>query len=247
MDGDANNWFIFEEGGYPKEIGGLLQLLNPKNRIFKGAELLSESEIENLLRDAGAGKSGTVSPETDRSAICLAMGRDRANGRIALHPRTHNLEIDRDLPLNLPLYHAEDRFVSDLAKAMGGDAAVNPFWRLLHLPVSVHNLGGCPIADSSAHGVSDGYGEVFRYPGLFVLDGAALPAAMGANPSHTIAAVAERNIEAAIRRFTGNKDWRAPEAAAARPLIEPLSGVVVQPKALHQLRCSRLGLHSPKR
>jgi cholesterol oxidase len=30
-DEDADNWFIFQEGGYPKEIGALLQVLNPKN------------------------------------------------------------------------------------------------------------------------------------------------------------------------------------------------------------------------
>jgi cholesterol oxidase len=83
---------------------------------------------------------------------------------------------------------------------------------------------------------------VFRYPGLFVLYGAALPAAMGANPSHTIAAVAERNIEAAIRRFTGNKDWRAPEAAAARPLIEPLSGVVVPAQGVTPTKVQPVGI-----
>ena len=81
------------------------------------------------------------------------------------------------------------------------------------------------MADDAGHGVTDAGGEVFGYPGLYVLDGGALPAATGVNPSHTIAAVAERNVEAAIRKLTGNAAWRAPEASSARPIEDPLKGV----------------------
>jgi cholesterol oxidase len=93
--------------------------------------------------------------------------------------------------------------------------------------VSVHNLGGCPLGDDRAIGVVDANGEVFDYPGLFVLDGAAIPVAIGANPSHTIAAVAERNVERAIRKYTGKKTWTAPEGAFAAPIDDPLSAVKI--------------------
>jgi cholesterol oxidase len=43
-----------------------------------------------------------------------------------------------------------------------------------------------------AEGVCDENGEVFGFPGLHVLDGALLPGPVGANPSLTIAAVADR-------------------------------------------------------
>ena len=85
------------------------------------------------------------------------------------------------------------------------------------------------MADSQEAGVTDANGEVYGYPGLFVLDGAILPSATGVNPAHTIAAVAERNIEAAIRRFTGNQNWRAPEAAYARPIIDSLGSMTIPP------------------
>ena len=48
-------------------------------------------------------------------------------------------------------------------------------------------------------------------------DGAALPGATGANPSSTIAAVAERCIEVAVRRITGNRDWSRPSAQGWLP------------------------------
>ena len=40
--------------------------------------------------------------------------------------------------------------------------------------------------------VVDHLGQVFGYPNLRVVDGAILPSSVGRNPSHTIAALAER-------------------------------------------------------
>jgi cholesterol oxidase len=226
-DGGADNWFILEEGGYPKEIGGLLQVLNPKNSLLKDIGSLSRIELENLFKISPA--AATAHPAADHSAVFLAMGRDHANGRISLHPLTLGIEIEWDLKSNMALYTAEERFVQALAKAMGGEAAFNPFWSHVHLPVSVHNLGGCPLGDTINQGVVDANGEVFKYPGLFVLDGAAIPTAIGANPSHTIAAVAERNIQAAIQKYGSDKGWCAPETSLAKPVRDPLSDLVVPP------------------
>src|SRR4029077_437227 len=106
-----------------------------------------------------------------------------------------DLKVNWDTPSNLPLYSAEGRFSTDVAEVLGGDVATNPLWRLLHVPVSVHNLGGCLMADLPDAGVTDPNGQVFGYPNLYVLDVSILPKATGVNPSHTIAAVAERNIE----------------------------------------------------
>lgn len=83
------------------------------------------------------------------------------------------------------------------------------------------------MADSPENGVTDANGEVYEYPGLFVLDGSILPSATGVNPAHTIAAVAERNIEVAVRRFTGVQNWRAPEASVAKPVADPLESVAI--------------------
>jgi cholesterol oxidase len=218
-------WFIFEEGGYPKEIAALLQLLNPSNGWLKDVIDLSSDALHAAISAAARGRIGSTAPPYDDTAVFLAMGRDRPDGVLALDQLTHALSVSWDTASNAPLYAAEEQFGTDVANAMGGAVAFNPLWQRLHRPVSVHNLGGCMMADDEAKGVTDAGGEVFGYPGLYVLDGGALPAATGVNPSHTIAAVAERNVERAIRKLTGNAAWRAPEAASARPIRDPLDGI----------------------
>lgn len=225
-DDGFRNWFIFEEGGYPKEIGTLLQLLNPHFGLFRTVEILAKDGLLNAFRALG-GKVGAADRITDNTAIFLMMGRDLADGEIRLHPRTSELNIKWKVRPNMDLYEAERRLTTDFATAMGGNVAMNPLWRLFRIPATVHSLGGCLMADTREAGVTDANGEVYEYPGLFVLDGAILPSATGVNPAHTIAAVAERNIEVAIRRFTGNQKWRAPEAAVAKPIIDPLGSVTI--------------------
>jgi cholesterol oxidase len=227
-DAGFDNWFIFEEGGYPKEIGALVQLFNPRRGLLREAEILSREVLHEIARKETAAKLGTPDPESDNTAIFLAMGRDLANGVIALHHdllQRYELRIQWNTSSNLPLYDAERRLAEDVARAMGGNMATNPLWHYLHIPVSVHNLGGCLMADSPDEGVVDANGEVYGYPGLFVIDGAILPKATGVNPSHTIAAVAERNIEGFIRKL--KPGWRAPEAAKVSSITDPLSSIKI--------------------
>ncbi|GAB2526724.1 GMC oxidoreductase [Nocardia heshunensis] len=60
---------------------------------------------------------------------------------------------------------------------------------------TAHPLGGAVLGRAT-----DGYGRVVGHPGLYVMDGAGIPGSTATvNPSLTITAVAERNIEAIIR------------------------------------------------
>lgn len=61
-----------------------------------------------------------------------------------------------------------------------------------NLSVTAHILGGAVMAARPEDGVVDVNHEVFGYPGLYVMDAAAIPANLGVNPSLTIAALAER-------------------------------------------------------
>ncbi len=63
---------------------------------------------------------------------------------------------------------------------------------ILGIPTTAHILGGCCMGDSAQTGVIDSHHRVFGYDGLYVVDGAAISANPGVNPSLTITALAER-------------------------------------------------------
>jgi len=63
---------------------------------------------------------------------------------------------------------------------------------VLGTPSTAHILGGACMGDSPASGVIDRDHQVFGYPGLYVIDGSAVSANPGVNPSLTITALAER-------------------------------------------------------
>jgi len=62
----------------------------------------------------------------------------------------------------------------------------------LNMSVTAHIMGGCSIGMDVQSGVIDSNHEVFGYPGLYVMDGSAIPANVGVNPSLTITALTER-------------------------------------------------------
>ncbi|MBK8262304.1 MAG: GMC family oxidoreductase [Nannocystis sp.] len=71
---------------------------------------------------------------------------------------------------------------------------------LLNIPTTAHILGGCCMGDSPETGVIDKQHRVFGYEGLFVIDGSAISANLGVNPSLTITALAERAMSLIPRR-----------------------------------------------
>lgn len=62
----------------------------------------------------------------------------------------------------------------------------------LGTPSTAHILGGCVMGANADEGVINADHEVFGYDGLYVIDGAAMSANPGVNPSLTITALAER-------------------------------------------------------
>jgi cholesterol oxidase len=65
---------------------------------------------------------------------------------------------------------------------------------LFNIPTTAHVLGGCVIGDSAETGVIDQNHRVHGYEGLYVMDGSAVSANPGVNPSLTITAMAERAV-----------------------------------------------------
>lgn len=92
-----------------------------------------------------------------------------------------------------PTYIAEaNQATRAFARATGGIPHNSFLESLLGMSVTAHILGGCPMGRDATQGVIDVHHEVFGYPGLYVVDGSAIPANVGVNPSLTITALAER-------------------------------------------------------
>jgi cholesterol oxidase len=117
------------------------------------------------------------------------MGRDIPDGVLSL--QDGRLAVDWTLATSAGYFGKVRKTMADIAGELGGDFVDNPLWWAKRV-ITVHPIGGAPAGRNPAEGVCDAYGEVFGYPGMFVVDGAAMPGPVGANPSLTIAAFAER-------------------------------------------------------
>ncbi|HZJ47623.1 MAG TPA: GMC family oxidoreductase [Acidimicrobiia bacterium] len=107
------------------------------------------------------------------------------------------------------------------ARAMNGDPMSSINEVLLNRPTTAHILGGAPVGSDPSSGVIDPYHRVFGHPTLHVVDGAAVGANLGVNPSLTITAMSERAM--AMWPNKGEPDTRpSPDSAyRAVPSVRP--------------------------
>jgi cholesterol oxidase len=102
-----------------------------------------------------------------------------------------------------------------MAAVMGGEPG-GSWLDLTGSPVTAHFLGGVTLGADAEHGVVDGWHRVFGHPGLHVVDGSTVSANVGANPSLTITAQAERAM--AFWPVRGEPDPRPPLGAPYAPV-----------------------------
>ncbi|WP_211719368.1 GMC oxidoreductase [Nocardiopsis sp. MG754419] len=194
-------WYQVQDGAFPPPLNALLDTLLPARKA----------------RDWWRRSVRKTHPR--QTFAVLAMGKDSGKGRLRL-----DAGGDATLSWNnrwqAALYRSQVRVGPAVAKLL--DARLyNPFtWSVLRRTITVHPLGGVRPGPDPATSVVDEAGEAHGHPGLYVMDGAVLPAATGVNPSATILAAAERAIETVIRR-SGRPDWRAPEWGAVVPADVP--------------------------
>lgn len=82
----------------------------------------------------------------------------------------------------------------NMITALGG-TPVRTLWERSGVAATVHPVGGCRMGDASTFAVQASNLQVRNNPGLYVIDGSVLPGSPFRNPSHTIAAVAERAMD----------------------------------------------------
>ncbi|MBA2456597.1 MAG: GMC family oxidoreductase [Nocardioidaceae bacterium] len=115
--------------------------------------------------------------------------------------------------------------VRRMARIIGGTPGGN-VGEQFNVPMTAHFIGGATIGDSPRTGVIDAYQRVYGHPGLHVVDGSAISANLGVNPSLTITAQAERAM--ALWPNRGETDPRPPLGRAYRRIrpVEPKNAVV---------------------
>lgn len=112
-----------------------------------------------------------------------------------------------------------------MAERIDGTPAGN-LGEVVGAPMTAHFVGGCVIGESPERGVVDAYHRAFGHEGLHVVDGSAITANLGVNPSLTITAQAERAL--AMWPNRGEQDLRPPLGDAYRQIapIAPKSPFV---------------------
>ncbi|MGW7419966.1 GMC family oxidoreductase N-terminal domain-containing protein [Streptomyces sp. NPDC054813] len=127
-----------------------------------------------------------------------------------------------------------------LAAEINGFAGSN-VGELMGTPLTAHFLGGCPIGDSRETGVIDPYHRLYGHPGISVVDGAAVSANLGVNPSLTITAQAERAMSYWPNKGETDPRPRQGEAYERLRPVEP-HGPAVPAEAFGALRLPLLDI-----
>jgi cholesterol oxidase len=193
--------FMVADGGLPGNFGGVLAALREVNALTGWGRVVLR--VKNAATKVGLTDRSVThhglklrgqEPIGD-SLVFLMIGRDAADGQMRLTPLFRCFDIRWSKADSAGLFAGMREAAGELARA----AQAKSFFALDAGPlgkfITVHPLGGCPMSDDPARGVTDDRGRVHGYNGLYVLDGSIVPTALGVNPSKTIAALAERGVE----------------------------------------------------
>lgn len=208
--------------------------------------------LQTLMTD-GTGPQGSDVPRW-RQLVQTARSDPRGTLRL-LNPRrwserTMIALVMQNLDNSITTFTRKTKFGFRMLDSKQGHGEPNPSWipagnevtrriaekidgvaggtwgELFNIPLTAHFLGGAAIGDSPEHGVIDAYHRVWNYPTLSVVDGAAISANLGVNPSLSITAQAER--AASLWPNKGEEDLRPRQGEPYRRLspIEPKNPMV---------------------
>ena len=157
--------------------------------------------------------------QTIDNSITVFSTRSRLTGRWHLSSRQGHGTPD---PTWIPVANQAVRTMAEIVGGKPGGSIGEPFNR----PLTAHFIGGCTIGADETTGVIDPYQRMFGHPGLHVVDGSAISANLGVNPSLTITAQAERAMafwpnkgEPDPRPGLGSTYQRVEPVAPAHPVV----------------------------
>ena len=191
-----------EDGGYPDFLAWVGYMFAAPRIAWAGRRTALKLAWGKLIGRPDSNISGDAgellgSPRLAGGTLpMLGMGRERPQGRMRL--RNGLLDVEWSFPEAAAYFDYVRSTVRDVALELGAEFEDDILWKLSR-SITVHPLGGCPMGATAQEGVvSPANGEVHNYPRLHVTDGSVMPGTVGANPSFTIAAVANRFSDAIL-------------------------------------------------
>ncbi|MES9524994.1 GMC oxidoreductase [Streptomyces capoamus] len=223
----AGRGYYIEDGGYPGFVDWMMEDTDVVGRIFRLGEFLARWAAERLTRQPSSHVGREISRLVGSGSLSggalplLGMGRDTPDGTFLLD-KSGLLQATWRTDTSYDYFAAVRRTMRCFADTLGTRYFDNPIWFFRRV-ISVHPLGGAPMSRTKEEGVCDPHGQVWNHPGLWIADGAAMPGPVGANPSLTIAAWADR-LATRLLEHRPAETRRTQPATPSRPAqrAEPL-------------------------
>lgn len=190
------------EDGVPRWLTLLKDMAKEPGKVAKLANLRgwSERTVISLLMQSVDNSLTTVGART----------------RFGRWKMTTKQSESTPAPTFIPIAHEVAERIATQVDGIAGASIFENF----DAAFTAHFVGGCTIGADADSGVIDAYQRVYGHPGLHVVDGAAITANLGVNPSLTITAQAERAM--AMWPNHGEPDPR-PQLGTAYERIEPVA------------------------
>ncbi|KAK4669784.1 uncharacterized protein QC763_206010 [Podospora pseudopauciseta] len=197
--------YVIEEGAIPHALSHLFQVMldfMPGKKDPRDDTIIEKTQA--ALARWGSRLLGPYfkNGATERTQVYLVMSHDSNQAMLSLKDDKPVLEF-----LGVARSHHVKKLNNILERAteyVGGTLVHSPFYGIMGQQITVHPIGGaCMARDNTGRtGVTNHVGQLFSgngaevHEGFVVTDASVIPTALGANPFATIAALAERSVEA---------------------------------------------------
>ena len=205
----GDHGMYIEDAGYPAIAAWLAELTQSAGQLQRLATLVAKRGYSRVTGRRRTDLSADISKVLGSGRFSsyglplLGMGLDVPDGTLYLRDPDGSPVLDSTWTTRTSLRYFRTMAgrMEALAHALDGGFKLNPSF-LMRRVVTVHPLGGLPMSTSETTGVVDSYGRVHGIPGLRVSDGSVFPGPVGANPSLTIAAFADRVADNLLEEVT---------------------------------------------
>ncbi len=182
----------------PQVTGG-----NLARRLFETTSSFAKAPMDWLkaltVKDFAKQTQILLYMRTLEGTLRLRLGRHVTTG----FRRGLTSELEEGAPAPTPFIPEATELAHRFAEKVKGTVISLMTETLAGTPTTAHILGGACMGRDAKEGVIDAEHRVFGYDGLYVIDGSAISANPGVNPSLTITALAERAMSRIPKKSEG--------------------------------------------